>query len=729
MAATLPDEIPFLLLQSRYADDDDDVHATNDHQPDVSPPLAKSVGAQELGTAADLAAHIVDDDIDEDENDDDNDVVGEDEEEAGSEELAEALEWADMRDDLMNRGNSRLGFTSGLLRRPNAAGGAANRQATLQPRAANRQRLDSHFHGGRLAAGGSSTAAVLDDPLDAFDGVSARVPTSVANVVRTTALRESAARIVSKDKSDRATVEQAIDPRTRMVLFKMLNRGLFSEINGCVSTGKEANVYHASGGDGRDLAIKIYKTSILVFKDRDRYVSGDFRFRNGYCKSNPRKMVKMWAEKEMRNLMRLRAAGINSPQPLQLRLHVLVMEFIGEDGVAAPRLRDAGLPLQRLRSAYTEMLLVLRNLYQKCRLVHADLSEYNILYHKGELYIIDVSQAVDLDHPKALDFLREDCKHVNDYFRRAGVATLTVRETFEFVVDPAINGENVDAALERLSELAASRPIDVVPEEEVAAAVFHQAYIPRRLEEVVNFERDHERLQRGGKETEGIYYTTITGMKHDGSGARLLPAVLETEAKTSTAALSDAMKPREAQSRSEVLRESSMLQKHHGKVTVSAPSCSTVDTSMEGKEVVVVVSTESHPRQMASPAAGGKAEVITAPGGSVNAGSGLVAVDEVEVREVAEAGRANRGIQQECEEGEEDEESDEEEDSGTDDDEGDGRGGGGGDGGSVAERDKDAERAARKAHKKAVKEANREKRKSKVPKHVKKAKTKGGKRK
>lgn len=45
-------------------------------------------------------------------------------------------------------------------------------------------------------------------------------------------------------------------------------------------------------------------------------------------------------------------------------------------------MRDAGLPLPRLRAAYTEMLLVLRNLYQKCRLVHADLSEYNILYHK-----------------------------------------------------------------------------------------------------------------------------------------------------------------------------------------------------------------------------------------------------------------------------------------------------------------------------------------------------------
>lgn len=40
----------------------------------------------------------------------------------------------------------------------------------------------------------------------------------------------------------------------------------------CVSTGKEANVYHASTQDGEDLAIKVYKTSILVFKDRDRWV-------------------------------------------------------------------------------------------------------------------------------------------------------------------------------------------------------------------------------------------------------------------------------------------------------------------------------------------------------------------------------------------------------------------------------------------------------------------------
>lgn len=89
-------------------------------------------------------------------------------------------------------------------------------------------------------------------------------------------------RIRRKDKHDRATVEQVMDPRTRIILFKMINRGFISEVNGCISTGKEANVYHATSGSyysqTQDIAIKIYKTSILIFKDRDRYVTGEFRF-------------------------------------------------------------------------------------------------------------------------------------------------------------------------------------------------------------------------------------------------------------------------------------------------------------------------------------------------------------------------------------------------------------------------------------------------------------------
>ncbi|PWS21877.1 serine/threonine protein kinase, partial [Enterococcus faecium] len=84
----------------------------------------------------------------------------------------------------------------------------------------------------------------------------------------------------------------------------------------------------------------------------------------------------------------------------------------GKGGWAAPRLKDAALSDDKLRESYFELITTMRTLYQKCKLVHGDLSEYNILYFEGHLYIIDVSQSVDLDHPSALEFLKEDCLHV-----------------------------------------------------------------------------------------------------------------------------------------------------------------------------------------------------------------------------------------------------------------------------------------------------------------------------
>ncbi|KAJ1968490.1 Serine/threonine-protein kinase rio1 [Dimargaris xerosporica] len=258
---------------------------------------------------------------------------------------------------------------------------------------------------------------------------------------------------VLTDKSDRATSEQVLDPRTRIILFKLLNRNFISEINGCVSTGKEANVYHAITDTDAHYAIKVYKTSILTFKDRDRYVTGEYRFRHGYSKHNPRKMVKVWAEKEMRNLKRLHTAGIACPEPLLLRMHVLVMSFLGDKkGWAYPRLKDAELDASRYPALYVQLVKIMRRMYHVCHLVHADLSEYNILYHAKTLYIIDVSQSVEHDHPHAFEFLRMDCTNVNDYFSRKGVHVMNLTRLFAFIVSDTIgtSDEAMDIELERI---------------------------------------------------------------------------------------------------------------------------------------------------------------------------------------------------------------------------------------------------------------------------------------
>ncbi|KAL4713585.1 hypothetical protein ACJJTC_005070 [Scirpophaga incertulas] len=337
--------------------------------------------------------------------------------------------------------------------------------------------------------------------------------------------RADSERVRVKDKHDRATAEQVMDPRTKMILFKLLNRGIINEINGCISTGKEANVYHATSKDGRDLAVKIFKTSILVFKDRDKYVSGEYRFRNGYCRSNPRKMVRTWAEKEMRNLVRMYNAQLSVPEPIILRSHVLVMTFMGEKGWPSPKLKDVEISQSVARSLYRDCITMMWKMFNICKLVHADLSEFNMLYHNENLVIIDVSQSVEHDHPHAFEFLRKDCTNVSDFFRKKGVATLTVKELFDFITDSTINENNLEDCLEKLSEKAASRNFDeMTAQEQIEEEAFKNVYIPKRLTEVLNYERDINNAKQG--ETENLIYKKIAGFNEDLTGTVDKPDIL-----------------------------------------------------------------------------------------------------------------------------------------------------------------------------------------------------------
>lgn len=318
-----------------------------------------------------------------------------------------------------------------------------------------------------------------------------------------------------KDKADRATTEQVLDRRTQMILLQLINRGAISEIHGVISTGKEANVYHAmtesseEDADAIHRAVKVYKTSILVFKDRAKYVEGEFRFRQGYNKSNNRAMVKMWADKERRNLARIHDAGIPSPAPIALKNHVLVMGFVGDrKGKAAPRLKDVRFEdlTQEEEDAkwtnlYLQMLSYMRILYQTCRLVHADLSEYNVLYHEGKQWIIDVSQAVEHDHPRSLEFLRMDVKNVSDFFRSRNVEVLSERKAFAFVTSEAGPREVKDQ--DQIEELARSLiGKEALTEEEKRKEedddeVFRNTYIPQTLDQVYDIERDAELVHKG----------------------------------------------------------------------------------------------------------------------------------------------------------------------------------------------------------------------------------------
>jgi len=335
----------------------------------------------------------------------------------------------------------------------------------------------------------------------------------VANSVSKMQAMESHKRTRVQGRDDRATSEQVMDPRTRLILFKLLSQGFLQEIDGCLSTGKEANVYYAKAGANSSVgeyAIKIYKTSILVFKDRDKYVTGEHRWRKGYCKSNPRKMVQVWAEKELRNYRRIHAAEIPCPEPILLKSHILVMEFLGENGWPSPRLKDAKLSEKRYREAYVQTVQIMRRMYQSCRLVHGDLSEYNLLWHNQQVYVIDVSQSVETDHPSALDFLRKDAAAINDYFRKsASLSVMTVRQLFEFITTPMDSEDeelrsldrimlHVDDQEQSLQGQSKEERLKLEQQEAVNEAVFMSSFLPRSLNQVA----DHEiaELEKGNVE-------------------------------------------------------------------------------------------------------------------------------------------------------------------------------------------------------------------------------------
>ncbi|CAI6365863.1 unnamed protein product [Macrosiphum euphorbiae] len=165
-------------------------------------------------------------------------------------------------------------------------------------------------------------------------------------------------------------------------------------------------------------------------------------------------MVRLWAEKEMRNLARMYAAGLPVPQPILLRSHVVMMSFIGKDGWPAPKLKDARSTTSKARQLYRDCLIIMWKLYNICKFVqYADLSEFNLLYNDGEIVMIDVSQAsqaVEYEHPYALEFLRKDCTNMTEFFRHQDVGTLTIKCLFDFLTDPTITLDNMETCLDRL---------------------------------------------------------------------------------------------------------------------------------------------------------------------------------------------------------------------------------------------------------------------------------------
>ncbi|XP_044279956.1 serine/threonine-protein kinase RIO3 isoform X3 [Varanus komodoensis] len=280
-------------------------------------------------------------------------------------------------------------------------------------------------------------------------GMDLKLSNHVFNALKQHAYSEERRSARLHEKKEHSTAEKAVDPKTRLILYKMVSSGMLETITGCISTGKESVVFHAYGGslteDSKpvpsECAIKVFKTTLNEFKNRDKYIKDEYRFKDRFSKMNPRKIIRLWAEKEMHNLTRMQKAGIPCPQVVTLKKHVLVMSFVGQDQVPAPKLKEVKLSSEDMKKAYYQVLHMMQQLYKECGLIHADLSEYNMLWHRGQVWLIDVSQSVEPTYLHGLEFLFRDCRNVSQFFQKNGVSeALNERELFN-----AVSGLNVAA--------------------------------------------------------------------------------------------------------------------------------------------------------------------------------------------------------------------------------------------------------------------------------------------
>jgi RIO kinase 1 len=222
-----------------------------------------------------------------------------------------------------------------------------------------------------------------------------------------------------KDSELYKIANEVFDRTTKETLAYLHRRGKIEEIQGVISTGKEANVFAGVDGDGNRVAIKIYRTYTTEFRRIWEYLAADPRV--SYLPKDMRKLVFVWTRREFKNLQRAIKYAVRVPEPIAFRNNVLVMEFIGDDH-PAPRLKDVEKSLERgdFEELYDYLIGTIERLWKRGDMVHGDLSEYNVLI-SDEPVIIDWSQATVRRNRMSLELLKRDLRNVINYFARKGV--------------------------------------------------------------------------------------------------------------------------------------------------------------------------------------------------------------------------------------------------------------------------------------------------------------------
>jgi len=223
--------------------------------------------------------------------------------------------------------------------------------------------------------------------------------------------------IIDRVGVDRKTLDEVFDKSALHALEKLISDKVIDILDFPISTGKEGNVFRGVAPDKTYVAVKIYRTSTSTFKHISDYIIGDPRFAS--LPKNRRDVIFAWTEKEFKNLERLNKVGIRAPKPIAKIKNILVMEYIGDEERAAPALKDV--QLDDPESVFNTLIDFIYIMYKKAKLVHSDMSAFNVLMYDNKPYLIDLGQGVLLEHPRAYEFLKRDIYNIVSYFKKFNI--------------------------------------------------------------------------------------------------------------------------------------------------------------------------------------------------------------------------------------------------------------------------------------------------------------------
>ncbi|MEM3381579.1 MAG: RIO1 family regulatory kinase/ATPase [Candidatus Bathyarchaeia archaeon] len=209
-----------------------------------------------------------------------------------------------------------------------------------------------------------------------------------------------------------------------LALRSLVKSGALNALGQPLGVGKESDIYEGLDSRGRRCAVKFHRLGRTSFRQTRRkrgYVADRLHITWFY-------QSRLAAEREYVALKRLYEAGVKVPKPLCHNRHVLVMSLI-----MGTELRYVD--LENPKPILKEILRNIRRSYLRANLIHADLSEFNILVKSdGEILIIDWPQCIDVRHPNAHEYLRRDIMNIIECFKRKVGVNPDLNRTIEYVI-------------------------------------------------------------------------------------------------------------------------------------------------------------------------------------------------------------------------------------------------------------------------------------------------------